>query len=136
MNYNGIEFGDKVVGEVVIPIEIKETDIESIIVGSLEGGSNYWLGLDNTGELWENRPQGVPLSIWATKLLLDGKEVKFYDMEEEEDDSDWTLTLEKLIKGLKLNAQRRPWASDLDNFDGSDCDCVVQYAMFDEVVYG
>ena len=41
----------KVIGE--IKVEITESDIESIIVGSLEGGSSYWLGLDNTGEDWE-----------------------------------------------------------------------------------
>lgn len=135
---SGLSFSEKkVVGTVEIPLQIKETDIENIIVCSFEGGSNYWLGLSNDCADWDDKPKGEPNSMWATKLILEGKTVRFYDVEEEEEDTtEWYLTLPRLLEGIKLNALKRPWASDKDNWDAGDADCIVQYAMFGEVVYG
>lgn len=125
---------EKVVGKAVIEIELTESDIASIMVNGLEGGINYWAGLDNTGEEWEAKPKGEPLSTWATKLLLEGKEVRFYDVEEE--DEIWVLTLEKLIKGFSQNAKERPRDSNLEQGDATTVDCIIQYALFNELVFG
>jgi hypothetical protein len=133
---NMLEFDkNKVVGTITINKNVSETDIENIIVSSFEGGSNYWMGLDNTGEEWEQKPKGEPLSTWATNLLLEGKSIKLYDIHEEEDDSNWILTLDKLIKGIELNSINRPWDADLENGDASTADCIVQFALFGKVVY-
>lgn len=130
-----LEFTDKVVGEVIVPIKITENDVENIIVSSMEGGSNYWMGVDNTGQEWEEKPKGEPVSTWATKLLIDGKMVRIADKEEGYDKT-YPLTLEKLFNGIKLNKEQRPWDSDLSDLDGQQADCIVQYAVFGKVVFG
>lgn len=132
-----LKFTDKVIGKISLDIiEMTEQDIESIIVSSFEGGSNYWMGLDNTTEGWSEKPKDEPLATWATKLILEGKSIKLYDIEETDDDTNWILTLDKILEGFKLNAIHRPFASDKNNFDAADADCIIQYALFGEVVYG
>lgn len=131
-----LEFTDKVVGTAIIEKPLTENDIENIIVNALEGGSNYWVGVDNTGELWEGKPKDEPVSTWATKLIIDGKSVKLFDIEEEADDSEWTITLDKLLKGYAQNCKERPHDCDLENSDAVTVDCILQYALFEELVYG
>ncbi|OME54030.1 hypothetical protein BSK59_15730 [Paenibacillus odorifer] len=126
----------KVVGTAVIKKPITEEDVETIIVTSFEGGSNYWMGLDVQNEDMQAKPKGEPWSTWSAKLLIDGKSIKLYDIEDEEDDSQWILTLEKLIKGYQLNCENRPHDCDLDQGDATTSDCIVQFSLFGQVVYG
>lgn len=122
----------KVIGE--IKIEITENDIESIIVGSFEGGSNYWLGLNNTGEDWGVKPKSEPSSIWAVKLLLEGKTVSLYDIEDESEE--WELTLDKILAGIAMNQKKRPHDCNIEDGDAETMDCIIQYALFNQLVYG
>jgi len=138
-----LEFSDeKVVATIQIPLKITESDIENIIVDSFEGGSNYWMGVVTTTLGWEDRPKGengVPISQWATKLILEGKQVQLFDIEDEEDtihNEEYRLTLNKLLEGIKLNAIERPFDSDLENMDATTVDCIIQYALFNKVVFG
>jgi hypothetical protein len=121
------------VGTVNIPKEITARDIETIIVNGFEGGIGYWAGLKKD-ELWDDKPSGVPSSMWATKLILEDKEVILYDRENPEE---WAaLTLEKLINGIQLNYNRRNWDCDIENGDATTYDCIIQYALFGDIVYG
>lgn len=129
-----IKFTSKEIGKLVVERPITEEDVETVIVNCFEGGSTYWLGLNNSTEDWKEKPKGVPLSTWATKLLLDGKTVNLYDIEDEEET--WELTLEKLIKGFSLNATKRPKDSDLETGDSITTDSILQFALFGELVYG
>jgi hypothetical protein len=129
-----LEFGSKVAGYVNVPLEFTENDICNIIVSSFEGGSNYWMGVDNTTEGWKDKPKDEPISTWATKLLLDGKKITLYDIEDEE--TIFSLTLVKLLKGIMINATKRPFAWDRENWDALDCDCIMQYALFGDTIYG
>jgi len=132
-----LEFSDDVVvGTIQIEKQITENDIDNIICSSFEGGSNYWMQLDNTTPEWKEKPKGEPLSTWATKLILEGKKVKVCDIEETEDDSKWIITLEKLLDGIKLNSVHRPFDADLENMDADTADCIVQYALFGKLVFG
>jgi len=124
---------DVVVGSFKVDRNITEYDIETVIVNALEGGSNYWVGVDNTTPEWSNRPKEIPISTWVAKLLIDGETVTLYDIE---DKTEFKLTLDKLIKGFELNAKHRPFDSDLENGDGITADCILQYALFNEIVYG
>lgn len=129
-----LNFDDKkVVG--TVKKAVTESDVENIMVTAIEGGSNYWMGIDNTTPEWADKPKEEPISTWATKLLIEGKSVKFYDREQEMDSEDWILTLEKLLKGYELNCEKRPWDSDLDNSDAETADCIVQYALFGKLVF-
>ena len=109
--------------------------IEDIIVTMFESGcSNGWLALDNDGPDWDKEPKDMPTSQYLFQLLIAGKSVKFMDSEGQEDDSDWILTLEKLLAGIALDIQN--YRTDLDNLDGEDADRIMQYALLGDIVYG
>lgn len=100
--------------------------IENIIVSALEGQSNYWAGVDNTTIEWRDKPEGMPVSQFATNLLLDGKKVVLYDIEDENET--WDLTLDKLLSGIgKAMSENRDYEDEADT--------VLQYALFGELVY-
>jgi hypothetical protein len=130
-----LKFTGKVVGNITHSVDVTEKDIENIIVTSFEGGSYYWMGVDNTTEEWKDKPKGEPVSTWATKLIIEGKEVKLYDVEGSDDDSEWILTLDKILDGIKLNKLQRSYDADLENMDAITADSIIQYALFKEIVY-
>jgi hypothetical protein len=115
--------------EFAIPavIKVKAQDIEDIIVNSFEACSTYWLGVNNSD--WDEKPKGMPVSQYATQLILEGKTVKLYDIEDE--DEKWDLDIDKLREGLRFYFNNgRNLEDALD-----DSDSVVQYALFGEIVY-
>jgi len=130
-----LKFSDSVVGSYTITATLAEKDVENIMVAAIEGGIGYWAILDNTGPCWRSRPKGEPISTWAAKLLCEGKFLRFFPAEGR-DKTEWVLTLEKLIEGIKINAERRPRYADMDNFDAIDVDCIIQYALFGDVIFG
>ncbi|MEH7210229.1 hypothetical protein V7094_29160 [Priestia megaterium] len=129
-----LEFTEQVVGKVQVQMEITQSDVENVIVSSFEGGSNYWLALDNTQPEWADKPKGEPLSTWATKLLLDGKTVHLYDREDPEER--WEMTLEKVINGIQKYVAKGGRRADKDYWDAESADCIMQYGLFDKIVYG
>lgn len=120
------------VGYVTIPVT--ERDIESVIVNGLEGAIGYWAKLDNTRPEWQDKPKGEPTSMWATKLILEGKALHFEDTEDPSEK--WELTLSKVIEGITQNNKERTWDSSIENGDAETMDCIIQYALFGELVYG
>lgn len=135
MKMISLNFSDKVVVDVVkVELPVSERDIDSLIDNAFNGGIGYWAGLDNTGEKWKSKPITTYSTEYVAKLLLDGETVELYDVEDEEER--WELTLEKLIKGIELNYKNRPHDSDIENGDAITADCIIQYALFDEIVYG
>lgn len=131
-----LTFTDKAVGTIQIPLKVTEEDIENIIVTSFEGGSDYWMGLDNSTPEWKDKPEDEPNSTWATKILLEGGTVIVYDIEDGTDTEVWSLTLVKLLNGISLNYLLRPHDPSMAYGDAITADCIVQYALFKEVVYG
>lgn len=110
-----------------IETTVSAEQIENIIVSSLEGASAYWVGIDNTTPEWVNEPEDLPTSQYATQLLLEGKTIKLYDIEDE--DEQWELDLPKLLQGIG-----KAMSEGYDITD--DVDVVLQYALFGKLVYG
>lgn len=119
----------KDIRETTFPVIAKITaeQIENIVVNALECQSNYWVGINNATPEWENKPHDLPVSQYAVQLLLENKSVVLFDIEDE--DEEWQLTLGKLLKGIGM-----AWSEgeDIEN----NADAVLQYALFDELVYG
>jgi hypothetical protein len=124
---------EKIVGVAKVEMPLTEYDIDNIMVSAIEGGIGYWACLVNNTPEWADKPKNIASSQWATKLLLEGNKVLF---EDEEDGKKLTLTLDKLIKGFEKNFKERPWDNDLEKGDANTSDCIVQYSLFGEVVYG
>lgn len=106
---------------------VSAENIENIIVSSLEVASTYWCGLDDTLPEWKDEPEDMPSAQYATQLLLEGKSITLFDIEDE--DEQWKLTLTMLLKGIGL-ALTQGYSID------DDVDEVLQLALFGELVYG
>jgi len=121
-------------------VTLTREDIEDIIVTAIEGGIGYWCCLDNTGSAYESAPADEPVSITAAKLVLDGEWIILID---EEEDQMYDLDLEKLSKGVKLWLENgsdnhevvRNGRIDFFKFDAIAADEIIQYSLFDEVLY-
>ena len=129
--------------------ELTMDDMEDILTTAFEGGINYWAMLDNTTPEWEKAREQVRerkepkesifYSEVALQVLLNGDSIKFEDAEEEEDSDNWLLNLENFKKGCTLYEQDRgSLTKKLEecSFDAEEADCLIQYAMFGEVVFG
>lgn len=133
--YEPKEYNDEPTHGVVITKKYSDAEINDLVTTALEGGVGYWARLDNTDEeIWfaDDRPT----SEIATDLLLSGQSIKFEDAEDEDDSADWLLNLEKLLYGIAQAIENGDWDGDLDTIDATAADCVFQYALFNEIVYG
>lgn len=57
--------------------------IENIIVNALEACSCYWVGLDNSTPEWKGCPKDMPVAQYAVQMLMEGKGVVLFDIEDE-----------------------------------------------------
>lgn len=123
--------------EIKMVVRVDYDDFESIVVGFCEGGSNYWL-VNADFEESEVKPKGMPVSEFMAKQLWDANVVKLTTDEDEVHE----LTLEKMQKGIKMFLSNNranciyDGKVDAGNIDSGDSDCILQYALFGEVIYG
>lgn len=59
--------------------------------------------------------------------------VSVYDFE---DEKHYPLTKENITQGFLLNAQNRPQDANLEEGDAETGDCILQYAIFGDIIYG
>lgn len=124
-----------------LEIQIPDKDLSDIVITAIESGIGYWACLDNTGEEFENAPKDECISETVARLLLEGKEITFLD--DEDHNVIWHLNLEKLLKGIGLYLFQNPEVIDtedkkiaIESIDAIAADCIFQYSLFDELVYG
>ena len=124
----------KEIGKQKYPCQFTLTgyDIENIVVAALEGGVGYWAILDNTTSDWTNKPRGLPVSQYATQLLLEEKPMRFIDVGNEMGRLE--LTLRKFLNGMEQYMQYGA-SKDINDVDAVAADMIFQYALFGEVVY-
>lgn len=118
-------------------VEAKLTaqDIDDIMVSALEGGITYWCcNAEVVG--------GEYLGEYASDQISRGGSLMLYDAESNDK---WELTLEKFLNGVKLwlqngddryHALQKDGTLDTCEVDGEMADLIVQYALFQEVVFG
>lgn len=120
--------------EIKQTIKVTQQDIDDIMVAALEGGINYWC--------WKAEVVGDWLGEWAHEQIARGGMLKLYDSEADEK---YWLTLDKLLNGIKKAYEEGcykeyEWCDghilDCCQIDAEVADCIVQYALFGEWVYG
>lgn len=128
--------------EVKIPVIVTDENIDDMMCSALEGGITYWCSHVTVlnGYLGE----------YASEQISHGGELEVV-LDESFDQAGTTsylLDKEKFLKGLKmyLNDRFRDcfYASskegkaeiDTGHIDGEAADMIVQYALFDELVFG
>jgi hypothetical protein len=124
--------------QIEIPFTISREMVESIIVGALEGGSNYWYLL---GEgIPAKDEEQTPLSMRVVNALMEDPEFKLEILDlENEDEVLGYLTLEGLKNAFRLVAGQHAWhftnlVSEHD--DAETHDVFFQCAVMGEIVFG
>ena len=123
---------DKLTITITNTFEVTVQMIDDIMVTALEGGINYWCGKVKI----KTFPEGIESeTITATEVLANGGVLILYDAES---DDKWLLTRTEFLKGLKMHCEANK--SDLnemyENHDDADADAIIQYALFNEIVFG
>lgn len=127
---------NKEIMNIEIRVVVNDEDIDDIMAGALEGGINYWCD--------EAKVIGNYLGEYASEQISRDGQLKLHDFEEEED---YILDKEKFLKGLKMYLENphpynileeidNGFMVDVCNADATVCDMIVQYALFDDVIYG
>jgi len=118
---------------IFVPVKVPSDFIEDVLVTVIEGGIQYWAGII----VPQGYPDTMPVSTKAyCELTKDGGEVgnvRFYDVE---DNTEFVLTLNKLLRGISLYFEKYGVELDASNIDANAADSIIQYALFGEQVYG
>ena len=116
-------------------IIVTAEDIDDIMCSALEGGITYWCD--------EAEVVGDYLGEFASEQISKGGKLLLHDAEDM--DEVYELTREKLLDGIK-RAIAEQYYEDYGWVDGNrlDCcqidaevaDCIVQLALFHDIVFG
>lgn len=117
---------------VVINFVVSDEDIDDIMSAALDGGVTYWCGRDEV--------VGEYLGEYASEQISRGGALKLHDIE---GDGVFELTLDKFLVGLRLwieNERAFELTSagrlDVGQIDAAAADTIIQYALFNDIVYG
>ena len=116
---------------VTLEIVLTQEDIDDIMCGALEGGITYWCSRAEV--------VGEYLGEYASEQISKGGELRLYDSESDEV---YTLTLDKFLCGLATYIRScygfvvKNGCLDPGAIDAEGADCIVQYALFGDVIYG
>lgn len=115
-------------------IKVTQEDIDDIMASALEGGISYWC---RKAEI-----VGDYLGEYASDQISRGGSLMLYDAESNDK---WELNLEKFLHGIE-KAYDGNWFMDYGwcdgsvidacQVDGEVADTIVQFALFDELVFG
>jgi hypothetical protein len=116
-------------------------EINDLIVTALEGGINYWCGKAEIIKFPNGAFVGVSLEDqsnvhYASDVIGYGGKLKMTDVED--DDEVWELDLPKMLKGIQMHCEAHNIAPEdlMDNYDADTADSIVQFALFNEIVFG
>jgi hypothetical protein len=124
--------------KITIQQSFTKNDLLNIITTGLEGGISYWACLNNdTPEFDKFDKSNMPLSEKVAEILWRGGSVELFDTDYNYDDADkWELTLDKVVNGIIKFMETDSKKFQLDDLDALDCDKIIQYGLFGELVFG
>jgi len=123
---------DSVVGTISVcnDFDVKRQDIDYLLVAAFEGGITYWCDQIKIDGDW---PENAD---YASDCLSRGVDLMLHDYEE----NHWhRLTLPAFLSGVKLAMEQFNCATFeqfMDEHDASYADIAVQFAIFEEIMYG
>lgn len=151
--------------ELTVKVEVKltEEEIDDILCTALEGEMmDYWACIDNTTPEWIAAKKKVQaagreayMSTVFIQMMEEDQAILIEDAEIEEGDEEsqyesiygeggtvynpWKFTKERFIKGVQLYCENRgniKEALDNGSFDDIEADCLIQYAVFGDIIFG
>ncbi len=117
-------------------IEISEEDLIDLISCAIEGGIGYWCCIGNDTEEWDRVETEYPDACIDELMYRILEKEEFIVLIDKESDETYQLTMDKLIKGIQMALNCDIWDGDIDVADAIVGDCIFQYALFDELIYG
>lgn len=127
---------------IVKKIDLNEEVVLSIIDGALVG-INDWVEsmyIESYGALDKNKlDEELSCSELYTKVLMNGGKIKIIVLNSDDVYEPKTLTLHKLIKGIKYMYKHYPKLIDLEDLGGMDAFAyadIIQAAIFNDIIYG
>lgn len=128
-----------------VPVELDDEFFDYLVCDMFEGGSNYWIARVSIDHPDGKKPKGVPMSEWASGALNKGGSLTI--LPQEWDDGALTIGKANIVTGLMMWIKNRPDSVtlcrehgrnciDAGNIDADEADCILQYAMFGEVIFG
>ena len=114
-----------------LKFSVSRQDIDDIVSAALDYISYWCREAEVVG--------GKYVGEYASDQISRGGSLMLYDAETDEK---WELTLEKLLTGIKMYVENGGsscvWdeAIDTSTIDGLAADCIVQYGLFGELVFG
>ena len=116
----------------VFNITVSNEDIDDIMVSALEGGIAYWCK--------EAEVVGDYRGEYASEQISWDGALRLHDCE---DDAVYELTLPKFLNGLRLWIENEhafeltdAGRLDIGQIDALAADTIIQYALFNDVIYG
>ncbi len=128
--------GTKVIGQIKTEVNITVQDVDDIVDCAFAGGINYWCSRAFPRcNVW---PSDVE---YASQCLTRGYDLTLVDSEEVDDDgnpTEYHLNLASFLRGFEVYCDRhgKNVSYLLEDYDASDADCIIQYALFGNLVYG
>lgn len=126
---------------------LTKEEIKDVLTTAIEGGIGYWACLDNGNSDWVKAREDYKRTHKESPCYCDtaydmmfknNKAVIFYDIQD--DDKPLYLTKDKLRDGCRLfeeiHSKSIHQMLDDGDFDAEDADCIFQFALFGELVYG
>lgn len=116
--------------EITRKVSVSDQDIDDILCTALEGGINYWVDSYRI----KTNPGNCK---YVSDVVSKGGTIEIDVI----DDETHELNLEKFQKGIEMFLNEYPNKIDVDccidpgDIDACDADCIVQYALFNELVY-
>lgn len=123
-------------------LNITTQDVIDSILCCEDGGFDYWCELCSNPDDYTAAKNRLVQAVGASmspcyedvlaEIMEHGGTLTVYDRE---DDKDYELTMEKLMDGWKKHVEATG-RDDIDKYDAADADCILQLAVFGEVIYG
>lgn len=113
---------------------MKPGDINDLMTTALEGGINYWCRDCRTVSIPEEYKDKIE---YTSDVIGYGGTLELQDIEEPYDR--WFLTKEKFLKGIAIYMKENNILSEddlIEDHDAYTADAIIQYALFDEIIFG
>ena len=131
--------------KVMVQVEVEEERISDLLCSTFEGGCGYWCRI--MGYEYPSGKTKDDFDFPHVEVVLAGGKVFMHDAEEPDshyktldaaERERWTLTREKLVRGLQVMAEKYPrHFADFhaENDDAETGDVFLQCCLFGELVY-
>ncbi len=115
---------------------LTKNDFTNIIITALEGGIGYWGCLNNDKPEFD-KLKNMSVSEKVAEILWSGGSIELFDTDYDYQEADkWELTIGKFVNGLIKYMKTDSKSFELENLDSLECDKIIQYALFNELVFG